>query len=165
LCEVVALPSIVVRAHRHKTQGIADSATRSLYTREAARPRGGAASTSQGHARTVFRRALQHDNLVVAEATAKEIGRISLVEALELTMLIARKDPRRPKPPATVKAMLYDVLVIKSGDGELRFTIERDAALSDGDTFEQDSTSYRVVSVEEGQGPFDATVIAEWLGG
>jgi hypothetical protein len=61
--------------------------------------------------------------------------------------------------------MLYDVLVIKSGDGELRFTIERDAALSDGDTFEQDSTSYRVVSVEEGHGPFDATVIAEWLGG
>jgi hypothetical protein len=31
----------------------------------------------------------------VAEATAKEIGRISLVEALELTLLIARKDPRR----------------------------------------------------------------------
>jgi hypothetical protein len=31
----------------------------------------------------------------VAEATAKEIGRISLAEALELTVLIARKDPRR----------------------------------------------------------------------
>jgi hypothetical protein len=31
----------------------------------------------------------------VAEATAKEIGRLSLIEALELTLLIAREDPRR----------------------------------------------------------------------
>jgi hypothetical protein len=42
-------------------------------------------STSPGHARTVFKRALQRDHLLVAEATAKEIGRKSLVEALELT--------------------------------------------------------------------------------
>jgi len=59
------------------------------------RPRGGGASTSQGHPRTVFRRALEHGNLLVAETTAREIGRLSLAEALELTMLIARKDPRR----------------------------------------------------------------------
>jgi hypothetical protein len=52
-------------------------------------------STSQGHARPVFRRAFEHENLLVAEATAKEIGRISLAEALELTVLIARKNPRR----------------------------------------------------------------------
>jgi hypothetical protein len=50
---------------------------------------------SQGHAHTVFKRALEHDNLLVAEATAKEIGHVSLVEALELTALIARKAPRR----------------------------------------------------------------------
>jgi hypothetical protein len=31
----------------------------------------------------------------VAEATAKEIGRLSLGEALELTLMIAQKDPRR----------------------------------------------------------------------
>jgi hypothetical protein len=31
----------------------------------------------------------------VAEATAKEIGRLSLREALDLTILIARKEPRR----------------------------------------------------------------------
>jgi hypothetical protein len=61
--------------------------------------------------------------------------------------------------------MLYDVLVIKNGDGELRFTIERDSALSQGDGFEHDSASYRVVRVEEGHGPFDATLIAEWLTG
>jgi hypothetical protein len=33
--------------------------------------------------------------LLVAEATAKEIGKISLVEALELTLLIAKKEPHR----------------------------------------------------------------------
>jgi hypothetical protein len=43
----------------------------------------------------VFRRALERGNLLVAEATAKEIGRLSLSEALELTLLIARKEPRR----------------------------------------------------------------------
>jgi hypothetical protein len=40
--------------------------------------------TSQGHARTVFRRALEHGNLLVAEATARELGRVTLAEALEL---------------------------------------------------------------------------------
>ena len=45
----------------------------SLYTRFAVRPRRGAASTSQGHPRTIFRRALVHDNLLVAEATARKI--------------------------------------------------------------------------------------------
>jgi hypothetical protein len=63
--------------------------------------------TSQGHARTVFRRALERGNLLVAEATAKEIGRISLAEALELTLLIARKDPRRhPRVAAPVASPL-----------------------------------------------------------
>jgi hypothetical protein len=59
------------------------------------RPRRGGTSTSQGHARTVFKRALKHENLLVAEATAREIGQVSLAEALELTALIARKAPRR----------------------------------------------------------------------
>ncbi|TMM28314.1 MAG: hypothetical protein E6F93_12595 [Actinobacteria bacterium] len=61
----------------------------------AARPRRGEGSTSQGHPRTIFRRALERGNLLVAEATAKEIGRISLAEALELTLLIAQKEPHR----------------------------------------------------------------------
>jgi hypothetical protein len=39
---------------------------------------GGAASTSQGHPRTIFRRALEHDNLVLAEVTAREIGRVTI---------------------------------------------------------------------------------------
>jgi hypothetical protein len=33
--------------------------------------------------------------LLVVEATAKELPPLSLEDALELTMLIARKDPRR----------------------------------------------------------------------
>jgi hypothetical protein len=43
----------------------------------------------------VFRRALGHGNLLVAEATAKKPPPLSLDEALDLTMLIAPNDPRR----------------------------------------------------------------------
>lgn len=51
--------------------------------------------TAQGHARSVFHRALQRKNLLVAETTAREIGHVSLAEALALTVLIAERDPRR----------------------------------------------------------------------
>jgi hypothetical protein len=57
--------------------------------------------------------------------------------------------------------MVYEVLVHSSG-GE-RFTIERDASLADGDTFEQDSESYRVLAIQPGHGPFDGIIEAEWL--
>ena len=50
-------------------------------------------STSQGHPRTIFRRALERDNLVLAEVTAREIGRVTIAEALELTAVVARKQP------------------------------------------------------------------------
>jgi hypothetical protein len=60
---------------------------------------GGGASTSQGHPRTVFRRALERGNLLVAEATAREIGQVSFAEALELTLLIAEKEPHRHGSP------------------------------------------------------------------
>jgi hypothetical protein len=52
-------------------------------------------STSQGHSLSIFRRAIERGNLTIAEATARELLRISLTDALELTILIARKDPRR----------------------------------------------------------------------
>lgn len=58
-------------------------------------PWGGGTSTSQGRPRTVFARALQNGNLYVAEALARELGRISLAEALELTILIGAKEPKR----------------------------------------------------------------------
>ena len=68
---------------------------KSLDSAVAARPRRGATSTSQGHPRTIFRRALEWDNLVLAEVTAREIGRVTIAEALELTALVARKQPHR----------------------------------------------------------------------
>ena len=60
--------------------------------------------------------------------------------------------------------MLYDVLVVSDGSGK-RFTSERDAALSVGDTFEQDSELYRVLAIQPGHGPFDGVIEAEWLPG
>jgi hypothetical protein len=71
------------------------------------RPWRGAASTSQGLPRTVFRRALERGNLLVAEATASEIGHVSLAEALELTALIAEKEPSRHGPFAVRWLMRY----------------------------------------------------------
>lgn len=44
---------------------------------------------------TIFRRALERGNLVVAEATAKELPPLNLTDALDLTVLIARKEPSR----------------------------------------------------------------------
>lgn len=52
--------------------------------------------TAQGSPRAIFRRAIEHGNLSVAEATLRaEIPRPSLVDLLELTALIAMKDPHR----------------------------------------------------------------------
>ena len=73
----------------------------SRYACRAVRPQERRQLTAQGHPRTIFRRAIERDNLLVAEATARELGRLSLDEALELTALIARKDPRRRSRVAT----------------------------------------------------------------
>jgi len=52
--------------------------------------------TAQGHPYAVFKRAIERGNLLVAETILRsEIPRPSLVDLLELTALIARKDPRR----------------------------------------------------------------------
>jgi hypothetical protein len=52
-------------------------------------------SQPRGHPRTIFKRAIERGNLIVADMTIREIGRVTLVEALELTALVAVKDPRR----------------------------------------------------------------------
>jgi len=49
---------------------------------------------SQAHARTVFKRALDAGTCS-SPRRRREIGRVSLVEALELTLLISRKEPHR----------------------------------------------------------------------
>ena len=51
--------------------------------------------TSQGRPHAIFRRALERGNLTVAEAVSRELPPLDLTDALELTILIARKDPRR----------------------------------------------------------------------
>jgi hypothetical protein len=52
-------------------------------------------TTSQGHPRTVFRRAVDRGNLVAAELTARELGGLDPSEALELTALIALNNRER----------------------------------------------------------------------
>jgi hypothetical protein len=77
----------------------------------------------------------------------------------------AEADPNgRLSLAVTVPAMLYDVLVVSEGEGERRFTFERDTPLSDGDEFKYESGSYRVLSIQPGHGPFDGVIEAEWLG-
>ena len=51
--------------------------------------------TAHGHPRATFQRAIERGNLLIAETTLREIGRPTLGELLELTILIALKDPRR----------------------------------------------------------------------
>jgi hypothetical protein len=51
--------------------------------------------TTQGNPRTIFRRALERGNLLIAEMTAREVGTLDLREALELTALVAERD--RPR--------------------------------------------------------------------
>ena len=51
--------------------------------------------TAQGHPRAIFRQAIERGNLLAAEATARELSRLSLDESLLLTALVAEKDPER----------------------------------------------------------------------
>jgi hypothetical protein len=50
--------------------------------------------TARGHPRTIFRRAIERGNVLVAEATAREIG-LSLEEALQLVLLYAAYEPAK----------------------------------------------------------------------
>jgi hypothetical protein len=50
--------------------------------------------TAQGHPRAIFKRAIERGNVVVAEATAREIG-LSLEEALQLVLLYAAYEPQK----------------------------------------------------------------------
>ena len=51
--------------------------------------------TAQGHPRAIFTRAIERGNLVAAEASAREVGNLTLEEALRLLFLYAEKDPIR----------------------------------------------------------------------
>jgi hypothetical protein len=112
---------------------------RKLVSGSPFRPRRGVVSlTSQGHPRTIFRRALQHGNLLVAEATAREVGLVSLAEALELTILIAEREPQRhPRVAARWlrryldehdRATIDDAMFIAAALGALRGDAREEAA-------------------------------------
>jgi hypothetical protein len=51
--------------------------------------------TAQGHPRSQFRRAIQRRNLLGAEACAREMGVVTLDEALDLVCLVAEIAPAR----------------------------------------------------------------------
>ena len=51
--------------------------------------------TSQGHPYRVFQQAIQRRNVVAAIGAAHDLPHLSLADALDLTMLVARKDPGR----------------------------------------------------------------------
>ena len=51
--------------------------------------------TAHGHPRPIFKRAIERGNVAVAETTARELGRLSLWEALRLLFLYAEKEPTR----------------------------------------------------------------------
>jgi hypothetical protein len=51
--------------------------------------------TSQGTAHGRFRRAIQRGQLFHAELAARELGRLTLADALVLVALIAKEDPAR----------------------------------------------------------------------
>jgi hypothetical protein len=59
------------------------------------RPRNGATLTAQGHPSAIFRRAVERKNLLIAEATARELGALNLSEALDLVCLVAEQSPER----------------------------------------------------------------------
>ena len=58
-------------------------------------PREEAAVTSQGHPYSVFKRAVQRRNVAAALAAAHDLPQLTLLDALDLTMLVARKDAAR----------------------------------------------------------------------
>jgi hypothetical protein len=54
-----------------------------------------------------LQKALKRRNVLAAIAAAKELPQLSLLDALELTVLIARKDPRRFQRAATRWLLRY----------------------------------------------------------
>ena len=52
---------------------------------------------NHGSAYGNFTKALERGNVIAAETAARELGTLRLVDALELTALVAKKDPRRSR--------------------------------------------------------------------
>ena len=85
--------------------------------------------TAQGHPRAIFSRAIERGNLLVAETTAREIGRVTLLESLALTALIARKDARRRSRVAARWLLRYQEAHDQAGIEEVSIVASALAAL------------------------------------
>jgi hypothetical protein len=55
--------------------------------------------TAQGHPRAIFKRAIENGNVVIAEMAAREVGRLTLAEALALTALVVQRGCRGRRDP------------------------------------------------------------------
>src|SRR5262245_1122952 len=79
-------------AHAPLTWGEAGSGLGSRCPRG---PEGGGTSGTAGHLYAGFQGALKRRNVLSALAATKQLPQIGLVDSLELTVLVARRDPRR----------------------------------------------------------------------
>jgi hypothetical protein len=55
-----------------------------------------------GSSSTIFRRAIEHGNVMLAEVTARKLGRLSLEDALRPLFLYAEKEPASSSAPLCV---------------------------------------------------------------
>jgi hypothetical protein len=51
--------------------------------------------TAQGHPRAICKRAIERRTILIAEMAAREVGNLTLVEALELVCLYAETEPAK----------------------------------------------------------------------
>jgi hypothetical protein len=100
--------------------------------------------TSQGRPYSIFRRVLERGNLLVAEATAKELPPLNLTDALELTILIARKDPRRH--PRVAARWLFRYLEVCDATIDEAAMIAACLAALAGDRFQDAALSLRAMA-------------------
>jgi hypothetical protein len=82
-------------ARRRRRRRLLSPATTPVKVVWSSRPRGGDNSTSQGRPYSIFKRAIQRRNVLAAVAAAGELPHLSLLGALDLTFLVARKGPAR----------------------------------------------------------------------
>lgn len=64
----------------------------------------------------------------------------------------------------TVRAMLYDVVLVTGGSDERHISLERGAPIAKDDTIRYEMDTYQVVEVSAGHDEFDRAVRAEWIG-
>jgi hypothetical protein len=116
------------------------------------RPRNGADVTAQGHPRAIFNRAIERGNLLVAETTAREIGRVSLGESLALTALIAQKDPHRRSRVAARWLLRYLEANDRAGIEEAAMAAASLAALG-GPAHDEAQTALRAMAERASRRP------------